>query len=410
MRSASDFRPTLRRLLAGLALSLPLGAALAETEARILAHAEARLETDRRAQDRLNLQIEGQTLQLRLRENHALLAALPPQSRASIDALGTHYEGEIEGIEGSWLRLSLIDGRYSGAYFDGTELVLLDRADTLAASLVKRAPASADTLLAYRLRDVELPGLVDDVVAVPGYPLKTGSARTSYENFARHLRGAAAGPGKLGSPVRQLAVTVVTDTEFGSVHGGNRDAVVASRINVVDGIYSDQFQTRIVVGTLRHLSDNGTLNTTVVSGSDTLLTRFRTYMTSGAGSNIPKGGLNHLFSGKDFDGNTVGVAYLSVLCSTSFGYGINQVRAANTTTALTIAHEMGHNFGASHDGQSGSVCESQTGSWLMSPSLNGSSTFSPCARTSIEPRIQQAACFQPVVVPGAVFRNGFEVP
>lgn len=407
MRFPPSLPPNLRRMLAGLALSLPLGAALAETEARIHAHAEARLEADRGAPDRLNLQIEGQTLQLRLRENHALLAALPSQSPASIDALGKHYEGEIEGIEGSWLRLSQVGGHYSGAYFDGAELVLLDRAETVAASLMKRAPASADTLLAYRLRDVELPGLIDEVVTVPGYPLKTAPARSSYAQFAQHLR-AGAGTAKLGGAVRQLRLTIVTDTEFSSVHGSNRDAVVASRINVVDGIYSDQFQTRIVVGELRHLSDNGTLNTTVVSGSDTLLTRLRTYMTSGAGSSIPKSGLNHLFSGKDFDGSTVGVAYLSVLCSTSFGYGINQVRAANTTTALTIAHEMGHNFGASHDGQSGSVCESQTGSWLMSPSLNGSSTFSPCSRTSIEPRIQQATCFQPLTVVGALFRNGFE--
>lgn len=400
-------RSTFARALGALALAIS-AAAVASDETRIHAHSEARLEADPRAPDRLSLQIEGQTLHLRLRENSALLASLPPAARASGNALGTHFEGEIEGIAGSWLRLSLVDGHYSGAYFDGAELVLLDRADTLASSLVKRAPTSPDALLAYRLRDVELPGLIDEVVTVPGYPLKAAPARSDYASFTRHLRGAS-GTEKLGAPVRQMRLTVITDTEFGSVHGSSRDAVVASRVNVVDGIYSDQFQTRIVVGELRHLSDNGTLNTTVVSGSDTLLTRFRTYMFSGAGSGIPKGGLNHLFSGKDFDGSTVGVAYVATLCSTSFGYGINQVRAANTTTALTIAHEMGHNFGASHDGQSGSVCESQTGSWLMSPSLNGSSTFSPCARTSIEPRIQQATCFQPVTVEAGLFRNGFEV-
>lgn len=404
-----DFPPALPLMLCGLALAAPCaGATAADTGMRIHAHAEAQLTEDPHALHRLTLKIEGQTLQLRLRENRALLDGLQPRPGTTSGALGRHYEGEIEGIEGSWLRLSWVDGHYAGAYFDGAELVLLDRAGAVTDSLGKGAPASSDTLVAYRLRDVELPGLIDDVVGVPGYSLKSRPTRLSYAQFAQHLRPAL-GAEKLGGPVRQLRVTLVTDTEFSSVHGSNRDAVVASRINVVDGIYSDQFQTLIVIGELRHLSDNGTLNTTVVSGSDSLLSRFRTFMTTGSGSSIPKGGLNHLISGKDFDGSTVGVAYLTVLCSSAFGYGINQVRAANTTTALTIAHEMGHNFGASHDGQGGSVCESQTGSWLMSPSLNGSSTFSPCARASIEPRIQQATCLQPLSVPGAVFGNGFEV-
>ncbi len=399
-------------LLAFTIASTAASAAPVEVSAdalRVHAHAGAKIEVDPVHADRLRLHSEGETLLLEVRDNVELLATLPEAQRLQMRTKARFLQGRILGIENSWLRLSEVDGRYSGVYYDGRELMLLDRVDALGDSLLQRTTEADDALVVYRLHDVEMPGLLDDMVSVPGYPAPAAPKRTDYAGFARHL-GAAALQEDTRNPVRQLRLTVVTDTEFSSVHGSNRDAVVASRVNVVDGIYSSQFQTRIVVGTLRHLSANGTLNTTVVSGSDSLLTRFRAYMVSGDGSSIPKGGLNHLFSGKDFDGSTVGVAYLTVLCSTANGYGINQVRAANTTTALTIAHEMGHNFGASHDGQTGSSCAAQTGSWLMSPSLNGSNTFSPCSRDAIQPRINAATCFQPVTVETLIFRNGFELP
>lgn len=386
-------------------LFFAMAPALAAGGPQILVH--SRVEVSARAPHELNVDIEGLTLEFELAPNETLLDGLPRAQQEALAAEGQRFlQGRIKGVDSSWARISIIEGSYSGAWFDGRELFLLDPVTSIRSQLVQ--PAQATGYIAYRLRDIEFAGPIDEVVHAPGTVAKQVTQRFDYAHFGAHLRRSANALSDLRAPVRQLRLTVVTDTEFSSMHGGNRDAVVASRLNTVDGIYSDQFQTRIVLGQLTHLADNGTLNTTVVSGSDTLLSRFRSYMNSGAGSSIPKGGLNHLFSGKDFDGSTVGVAYVSVLCSTSNGYGINQVRAANNTTALTIAHEMGHNFGASHDGQTGSVCASQSGSWLMSPSLNGSSTFSPCSRTSIEPRISSATCFQPITVPGVVFSNGFE--
>lgn len=377
-------------------------------EVLVHAHLEARLEASNAGRDQLRLEVDGKSLDLNLRDNASLLASLPQRARAQLETEGRYLEGEIVGIPGSWVRLNEVDGRYSGAYFDGAELMLLDPLQSLHDSLpAGTATRAGNGLVVYRMRDIEMPGLIDEVVSVPGYALKQAPTRLNYARFAQHL-DTRAGPELRKNAVRQLRLTVVADTEFSSVHGGNRAAVVASRVNVVDGIYSSQFQTRIVLGEVRFLSTNGTLNTTIVSGEDTLLSRFRSYMASGDGRSIPKGGLNHLFSGKDFEGNTVGVAYLNTLCSTNYGYGINQVRAASTTTALTIAHEMGHNFGASHDGQSGSVCASQTGSWLMSPSLNGSTTFSPCSRTSMEPRIRAATCMEPLSTATGIFENGFE--
>jgi hypothetical protein len=72
--------------------------------------------------------------------------------------------------------------------------------------------------------------------------------------------------------------------------------------------------------------------------------------------------LKHLFTGKDIDGSVIGIAYIGVLCavpSLSFGVTQSYVEAAN---AGIFAHEIGHNFGSTHD--------SSTRDGLMYPSIS----------------------------------------
>src|SRR5690606_8274605 len=104
-----------------------------------------------------------------------------------------------------------------------------------------------------------------------------------YVAWTREL-AAVVGSAKAG--LKELELTVVTDTEFTTVHGaGNRDAVVAGRLNVVDGIYRTQLAVQVSLKTLRHLSNNGPMTMTLASGgtsaSPDLLDTFQEYMRTG---------------------------------------------------------------------------------------------------------------------------------
>lgn len=58
----------------------------------------------------------------------------------------------------------------------------------------------------------------------------------------------------------------------------------------------------------------------------------------------------HLITHVDFTGATVGLAYSSTVCK-STAVAVSQDRGIVEDTGNTMAHELGHNFGMTHDGQ-----------------------------------------------------------
>ena len=187
-----------------------------------------------------------------------------------------------------------------------------------------------------------------------------------------------------------LNMAVVADVEFATMqqnafNTSTNDAVIA-RMNVVDGIFSEQVGVQISLVEIHELSDNGSLTST---DPLTLLRQFGS-LTSSSSFNHP--GVAQLFTGRDLDRNVAGIAYISSLCSSRFGIGVSEVTGGGTARALVVAHELGHNFGSPHDNQKGSSCESTPGNFLMNPSLNGSNQFSQCSITEMQPEINRASC------------------
>uniref|UniRef100_H3DNF0 ADAM metallopeptidase domain 28 n=1 Tax=Tetraodon nigroviridis TaxID=99883 RepID=H3DNF0_TETNG len=92
----------------------------------------------------------------------------------------------------------------------------------------------------------------------------------------------------------------------------------------------------------------------------------------------------HLISGIDFEGATVGLAFIGTLCS---GHSVGVVQDHNDRAiaiGATLAHEMGHNLGMNHDDSSACACSGDSCIMAAALSWNIPQTFSSCSATSLE--------------------------
>jgi len=355
---------------------------------------------------RLNIQAFGRRFGLGLSRNTSLLASLPNRQRSRIPAEDLFLKGTLDGIPGSWVRLNRVDGRFSGGFFDGSELYLVDRAGGFPA--LRAAGVPGDRTIVFRFSDLEFDALIDHGGVEPLVRSETSRGRTGYADFIGHLREVAS---LQGTPMLAMPVTIVSDVQFTTRHGSSAASVVAGRINFIDGIYASQLGVGITLWHHEILSSNGTLTAT---GASELLNQFRAFMTTGAGSDVPFLGVAHLFTDGRPQGGTAGIAYLGVLCNQSFGYGVDEDLNTETTTALVFAHEVGHNFNAPHDGQEGEgqlgACADETFEGIMNPSINGIQQFSDCSIREMSAELDDAGCLVQVIESDELFLNGFENP
>ncbi|MDT8449673.1 MAG: M12 family metallo-peptidase [Wenzhouxiangellaceae bacterium] len=367
------------------------------------------------AEQRLSFRAFGTDWRLDLADNEALLEALPDPMRRALAARGHRFlRGTVSGKPGSWARLNWIGGRLSGGFFDGRELYLIDRAGDLGAA--GRRGTRPDDTIVFRFSDLDLERFIDPgAIAAPDARspgTRTSGARTSdaaagdFNRFIGHLQEIAA---LQGSAMMAMPVTIVTDTGFNSRYGSNTAAVVAGRLNFVDGIFTGQLGTGIVLWHHKLLADDANL---VATDAGTLLEQFRQFMNGGAGRDIPFRGIAHLFSGRIFDGSTVGTAFFSpdgsVLCRRSAGLGVDQdLTSGETISALVFAHEAGHNFNARHDDNT-EFCPSGTLQGIMASTINGSQQFSQCSLDVMGPTAAEASCLVESTVADDVFSDSFE--
>jgi catechol 2,3-dioxygenase-like lactoylglutathione lyase family enzyme len=122
-----------------------------------------------------------------------------------------------------------------------------------------------------------------------------------------------------------------------------------------------------------------------------------------ANSAVRARGLAHLVTGKDLDGNTAGIAYVGTVCDAKLGVSLSQQAFGTTISALIMAHELGHNFGAAHDGEPGTPCASVNGGFIMAPSVSGFAAFSQCSVASMQPVIESASCVSAAEYADATF-------
>lgn len=319
----------------------------------------------------------GQRFDINLEENRNLLSA---EQRELLGGRYQIYRGNIAGIPNSWVRLVIADDLPRGMLWDGTELWAIE--------VAKNSSMNADSAFMYRLSDLQIaPGRL----SCAGIGTTKDGGEFAKAIMSEISANAAQGPGATS----QIDIAVIGDFEFTSDKGANTNAEMITRINNVDGIFSMQLGVQFNVGRIDTFSSNNDPFTDQLDAS-TLLRELSDYREDTPAQNA--NGLSHLFTGRDLDTTTAGIAWTGALCQRRFGAGLTQATHSVITDSLIAAHEFGHNFGAPHDGTSPSACESEMGDFLMATSINGNDQFSSCSITEMQDDVARAraSCITPL--------------
>ena len=78
----------------------------------------------------------------------------------------------------------------------------------------------------------------------------------------------------------------------------------------------------------------------------TLLNSFRSHWNAHQGGVVRD--MAHLATGKEMDGNIIGLAWVGVVCNQAWAYGLTQYNLGYGGIVSVLAHELGHNWNAPH--------------------------------------------------------------
>ncbi|WP_395343899.1 M12 family metallo-peptidase [Ningiella sp. W23] len=391
---SKPFYRSFLRLVTFVASLIVMSAAASASEFEITAaHSGAAIinkQVDGEQELILNRGFFAKPLRFKLSDNSGIF---PKGKVESLETEIEFYRGSVAGAGDTWARFTNHNGIWSGAFYDGTDLYLLDSREKLELALATEVRAGLedlsylaqnfktlsnnDYLIVYRAKDVV-------------YKATCGVSGHNHDslNLLDALNIPDGPPVQLAAgEIRSIDISLVADSEYDDAFSGNGEANMLAQMNIVDGIFSEQLNVYLNIVDTRALSNNGPLTST---NAESLLFAFRDY----ASANVPLGGVKHLFTGKDLNGNTLGIAFVGALCN-SFAIGLSQefVNFRGTTlTSLVVAHELGHNFGAEHDGDVAGCTITGAGPFLMAPSINGSDTFSNCSVAQIESELSFAGC------------------
>ncbi|MEC7583325.1 MAG: M12 family metallo-peptidase [Planctomycetota bacterium] len=177
--------------------------------------------------------------------------------------------------------------------------------------------------------------------------------------------------GQLPLPVPPAGVDVTlnceiaceADIEFYQLNASNVTSTqndITSVLNAVEFIYDRDCDIQYTITTII------VSTTAVYSSSDagTLLSQFRNRWNS-VHTSVQRD-VAHLFTGRNINGGTIGIATLGTICNLSSAYGLSQSRFssnANSRAGLT-AHELGHSGSSTH-------CDSTNDCFIMCSGLGG---------------------------------------
>jgi len=341
----------------------------------------------------------GRRFNFALAPNEAIRRAIPAD-RSDIEAL----RGQLEGQPQSWVRMTHTRTGWHGMISDGQELYAIEPAADVASAVVQPlADMSGSAQVMYRLKDALLPvgPAFCEILNVDGTPYVGGDgmpsssgAQTQGRVTAKMLVDAIARDTLPAAPGLELTVGVVADYEFYQEYSTDPQGTIIARMDIVDGIWSSQVGVKISLAPLTVLTTAQEPFTKTAPAD--LLVQVRQYRSSNSAQ--METGVTHLMTGRDLDGDTVGISYMGSVCDSQYADSLSEGSHSTLMSALIAAHELGHNFNAPHDGEAG-ACASTPQTFLMAPKVNFSEQFSSCSLEQINARIKSAQCLTPYEAP-----------
>jgi hypothetical protein len=263
------------------------------------------------------------------------------------------------------VRLAANGDAVRGVIFDGRELLGIE-------------PAGGGGIVVFRLDDWQFDAPISmerDAIEAPVIDLNPASAPGAQALTAD----------------RKLEISAVGDAAFRARYASDADTrdAVLTRLNIVDGFFSAQVGVSIQLASF-DLAQN--LGASLDESTDSSLLLDSLGRLRQQTPVLNSRGLTHLFTGRDLDGDNVGIAYSGSLCSARYSASLAEAHDSAAVDGLITAHEIAHAFGAPHDGDGACSATSST-QFIMAPVLNMRATsFSPCSLEQMAPRAANASC------------------
>jgi hypothetical protein len=308
------------------------------------------------------------------------------------------WRGKLSGQEGTVVRLYLDGQKVQGVIITPGRTFFVEPARDLSAAAGSKEfvfyEASSVKPVEAHCEEVTLGGKVAAEAARSAANAAVTSPPRADEAFA---------------PMPEARVATEADFEFFQANSSNETATnndINAIMTQVDGIYESQLGVSLRV-VFQRVWTTSSDPYTLTAASAALEEFADKYDASFGTGGPPSRDITHMFTGKNLDGTTIGIAYRGVVCDLpDASYGMSQ-SLFSTTTALRVgvtAHELGHNFGATHPDQESPVPSGCNPS-IMNSSVQTANQFCPFSKDQITSHLTGTggACLARLTAPGCTY-------